>query len=112
MASNDPRDWAKYKKLRNTINNNIKTSKASYYSNAFSQSKGNSRKTWQTINELTSRRTNNTTVKELKLNAAPLFLILVSFLMLLMTIFQQLGPALPMKFLHIIIIMISVISII
>ena len=40
MASNDPRDWAKYKKLRNTINNNIKTSKASSYSNAFSQSKG------------------------------------------------------------------------
>ena len=46
VASNDPRDWAKYKKLRNTINNNIKTSKASYYSNAFSQSKGNSRKAW------------------------------------------------------------------
>ena len=70
IASNDPRDWAKYKKLRNTINNNIKTSKASYFSNAFSQSKGNSRKTWQTINELTSRRTNNTTVKELKLNGS------------------------------------------
>ena len=45
------------------INNNIKTSKASYYSNACSQSKGNSRKTWQTINELTSRRTNNTKKK-------------------------------------------------
>ena len=30
MASNDLGDWAKYKKLRNTINNNIKTSKASY----------------------------------------------------------------------------------
>ena len=60
MASHDLGDWAKYKKLRNTINNNIKTSKASYFSNAFSQSKGNSRKTWQTINELTSRRTNNT----------------------------------------------------
>ena len=70
MASNDPRDWAKYKKLRNTINNNIKTSKASYYSNAFSQSKGNSRKTWQTINKLTPSRTNNTTVKELKLNGS------------------------------------------
>ena len=24
--ANDPRDWAKYEKLRNTINNNIKTS--------------------------------------------------------------------------------------
>ena len=70
MASNDPRDQANYKKLRNTINNNIKTSKASYYSNAFSQSKGNSRKTWQTINDLTSRRTNSSTVKELKLNGS------------------------------------------
>ena len=70
MASNDPRDWAEYKKLRNTINNNIKTSKASYYSNAFGQSKGNSRKKWQAINDLTSRRTNNTTVKELKLNGS------------------------------------------
>ena len=45
MASNDPRDWVKCKKLRITINNNIKTSKAPYYSNAFSQSKGYSRKT-------------------------------------------------------------------
>ena len=66
MASNDLLDWTKYKKLRNIINNNIKTSEASYYSNAFSQSKGNSRKTWQTFNELTSCRTNNTTVKEQK----------------------------------------------
>ena len=29
ITSNDPRDWDKYKKLRNKINNNIKTSKAS-----------------------------------------------------------------------------------
>ena len=36
----------------------------------------------------------------------PLFLILASFLMLLMTIFQQLGPALPMKFHQMIIMMI------
>ena len=70
IKSNDPRDWAKYKKLRNIINNNIKTTKASYYSNAFIQSESNSRRTWQTINELTSRRINNTTVKELKLNDA------------------------------------------
>ena len=101
MASNDPRDWAKYKKLRNTINNNIKTSKASYYPNACSQSKGNSRKTWQTIKELTSRRTNNTTVKELKLNGS-----IISnsseFSKLVMTIFQSLGSTLPMKFLQMI----------
>ena len=29
MALNDSWGWAKYKKLQNTINNNIKTSKAS-----------------------------------------------------------------------------------
>ena len=63
ITLNDPHDWEKYKKLRNIINNDIKTSKAFYYSNAFIQSKGNPRKTWQTFNELTSRRVNNTTVK-------------------------------------------------
>ena len=41
IASKDPHEWEKYKKLRNKINNNIKTSKAYYYSNAFIQSKGN-----------------------------------------------------------------------
>ena len=70
ITSNVPHDWEKYKKFRNIINNDIKTSKASYHSNGFIQFKGNPRKTWQTFNELTSRRVNNTTVKELKLNDA------------------------------------------
>ena len=66
MALNYPRDWAKYKKMRKTIfKKNFKASRTSHYSNAFIQSKGNSRKTWQTINELTFRPTNNTRVKEL-----------------------------------------------
>ena len=71
ITLNDPHDWDKYKKLRNIISNDIKTSKASYYSNAFIPSEGsNPRKKWQTFNDLTSRRVNNTTVKELKLNDA------------------------------------------
>ena len=88
----DPCDWHKYKKLRKKINNNIKTSKASYYFNAFIQSRGNPRKTWQTFNELTSRR-----VKELKLNDA-----IISNSSELSNafnlIFQQLGPELRMKY--------------
>ena len=40
ITLNDPHDWDKYKKLRDILNNDIKTSKASYYSNAFIQSKG------------------------------------------------------------------------
>ena len=31
MASNDPRDWAKYTKLLNTTSNNIKTSETSIF---------------------------------------------------------------------------------
>ena len=105
MASNDPRDSAKYKKLRNTGNNDIKTSKASYYSNVFSQSKGNSRKTWQTINDLTSRRTNNTTVKELKLNGSIIFNS-SELSNAFNDHFSTMGPALLMKFHQMIIIMI------
>ena len=88
IALNDPRDWAKYKKMRNTINNNIKTSKASYYSNAFSQSKGYSRITWQTIKNLLPV---SPTIQRWKNRSwmVPSFLILVSFLMLLMTMYAD-----------------------
>ena len=88
IALSDPRDWAKYKKMRNTINNNIKTSKASYYSNAFSQSKGYSRITWQTIKNLLPV---SPTIQRWKNRSwmVPSFLILVSFLMLLMTMYAD-----------------------
>ena len=50
------------------FNEEVKSTKASYYASAFIQSNGDSRKTWQLINELTSRQKNNASVKELKLN--------------------------------------------
>ena len=56
-----------YKRLRNWINGEVKSTKASYYASAFIQSNGDSRKTWQLINELTSLQKNNASVKELKL---------------------------------------------
>ena len=68
IKSNNPQDWAMYKRLRNRINGEVKSTKASYYASAFIQSNGDSRKTWQLINELTSRQKNNASVKELKLN--------------------------------------------
>ena len=40
------------KRLRNRINGEVKSTKASYYASAFIQSNGDSRKTWQLINEL------------------------------------------------------------
>ena len=67
IKSNSPQDWAMYKRLRNRINGEVKSTKASYYASAFIQSNGDSRKTWQLINELTSLQKNNASVKELKL---------------------------------------------
>ena len=68
VKSNNPQDWAMYKRLRNRINGEVKSTKAFYYVSAFIQSNGDSRKTWQLINEPTSRQRNNASVKELKLN--------------------------------------------
>ena len=68
IKSNNPQDWAMYKRLQKRINGGVKSTKASYYAGAFIQSNGNSRKTCQLINQLTSRKKSNASVKELKLN--------------------------------------------
>ncbi|CAH3183215.1 unnamed protein product [Porites lobata] len=65
IKSNNPQDWAMYKRLRNRINGDVKSTKASYYASAFIQSNGDSRKTWQLINELTPRQKK---ITQLKLN--------------------------------------------
>ena len=59
----NPQDWGS---CRNRINNKVKTTKASYYHNSFIQSKGNSQRTWKTINNRMSRRQNNQIVKDVK----------------------------------------------
>ena len=55
IKSNDPVVWAKFKKQRNIVNKVVKQAKQFYYQTSFSDHKGDSRKTWQIINELTSR---------------------------------------------------------
>ena len=57
-----------YRKLRNRINNEVKTTKASCYHNSLIQSEGNARRTWKTINNLKTRRQNNQIVKDVKVN--------------------------------------------
>ena len=43
-------------KQRNIVNKEIRLAKQAYYQNSFSDYTGDSKKTWQTINELTSRK--------------------------------------------------------
>ena len=61
--SNDPNDWTQFKKLRNIVNSEISgLAKQAYYQNSSNQYTGDSKKTWQTINELTSRKSRETAV--------------------------------------------------
>ena len=55
--------------MRNQVNNAIKNAKTSYYNNTFMTCDGNSRipcKTWQVINEVTSRKSNKSVINELE----------------------------------------------
>jgi hypothetical protein len=66
--SNDSSDWTLFKKQRNIVNSEIRLAKQAYYQNSFNEYMGDSRKTWQTINELTSRKSGKKSVTSLKVN--------------------------------------------
>ena len=66
--SNDSNDWLAFKRCRNSVNIEIKQTKESYYKNALHANEGDSRQTWRIINELTSGKTTNCCVKEIKNN--------------------------------------------
>ena len=50
------------------MNSEKRLAKQSYYHNSFNEFKVNSRKTWQTINELTSRKSEKESITSLKVN--------------------------------------------
>ena len=56
------------KKQRNIVNKAVKQVKQFYYHTSFSDHKGDSQKTWQIINELTSRMSGKSSVRELRVN--------------------------------------------
>ena len=62
IRSKNPHDWAEFKRLRNKVNGDIKIAKESYYKKSFNVHKNDPRRTWQTINELTSRKNNTSFV--------------------------------------------------
>ena len=72
IKSNDRNDWMRFKKQRNLVNIQIRSAMQNYYLNNFNECTGDSRKTWQTINELTSRKSGKKSVTSLKLNCVSL----------------------------------------
>ena len=71
--SKDANDWLQFKKCRNLVNNEIKKAKELYYKRALDENEGNSSQTWKIVNELTSRKTNNCCIKEIKSNGNSIY---------------------------------------
>ena len=53
--SNDPQLWREYRQARNHINNEIKQAKRAYFTRNLEFNRGDMKKTWKLINELTSK---------------------------------------------------------
>ena len=66
IRSDDAIDWNNFKRSRNNVNNAIKIAKKSYYSKSFTACDGNSRKTWEIINEVTGRKSEKAIINELE----------------------------------------------
>ena len=55
ISSEDPQAWHEYRQSRNHVNNDIKKAKASYFTTNLDLHKGNMKKTWKIINEVSSK---------------------------------------------------------
>ena len=98
IRSKNPIDWATFKKYRNSVNDDIKKAKQLYYNSAFYENEKNIRKTWNIINELTSRKQRDTRINsEIKLSGVQL-VTLLGYLRNLTIILPVLGLSLLLGF--------------
>ena len=68
IRSNDTLDWLILKKMQNSVNQNIVRAKENYFKRAFFENKCNSKKTWNIINDLTSKNRKSSHIHEVDLN--------------------------------------------
>ena len=66
IRSGDAIDRNDFKRARNNVNNAIANAKKSYYLKSFTAWDGNSRKTWEIINEVTGRKSEKAIINELE----------------------------------------------
>lgn len=66
VKTKDASSWNRSRKVKNKVNQEIKAAKEAYYNNSFNNYAGDQRKTWKTINELTSRKSNKTIINEIQ----------------------------------------------
>ena len=68
IKTKDPVIWDQFRIVKNQVNGEINSAKKAYYENAFNNCCGDQRKTWKTINELTSRKSTKTVINEMVYN--------------------------------------------
>ena len=66
IRSGDAIDWNNFKRARNNVNNAIKNAKKSYYLKSFTACDGNSRKTWEIINEVMGCKSEKAIINKLE----------------------------------------------
>ena len=57
VQNNSVFSWACYRKLRNRVNREVKAAKSKYYCDLILEAKGDARKIWRAVNEVSSRKT-------------------------------------------------------
>ena len=57
VKTNSAFHWARYRKLRNRVNREVKAAKSKYYCDLILEAKGDSGKIWKAVNEVSSRKT-------------------------------------------------------
>ena len=58
VKTNSVFHWSKYRRLRNYVNQEVKTAKSKYYCNLINEAKGDSSKIWKVVNEASSLKLN------------------------------------------------------
>ena len=66
IKTRGPSTWNQFRKTKNQVNREIKSAKKAYHKIAFNSCAKDQRKTWKTVNELTSRKSNKTVINEIQ----------------------------------------------
>ena len=66
IKTRDPSTWNQFRKTKNQVNREIKSAKKACYETVFNSCLKDQRKTWKTVNELTSRKSNKTVINEIQ----------------------------------------------
>ena len=93
IKTGDPSAWNQFRKTKNQVNREIKSAKKAYYKSAFNSCAKDQRKTWKTVNELTSRKSNKTVINEIQYQGQK-SKSQVDVAELLNTFFTEIGPSL------------------